>query len=257
MAYKQHNPLRAFFKVLFVNIGRSLIVSAIIAVAVVLLMILPLMGFGLGNSIKASFIVAIVLSAIVAFIGLALLQNKAPFDDAGIFDNCMRLKMFPVFLALFFHLLLGAGIIALVFCFYDDIVAFIVPNETGDVMMASFYAVAAGAFCGSQIAYFIIVLFVIDGSTYCSSCGHMFCNIKGSAAGSRSQTYTQGKTETRREQVGSLSYRGEKIADVYGDVHSHSYREVKKTTTRYNYDCRWCGSRSQQEETTTERGSWK
>ncbi len=256
MKSNQHNPIRAYFKVLFVNIGRSLIVSAITVIVVALLMLVPLTGLGLGKHIKASFIVALIAGAVVLFIALSLLQNKAPFDDAYIFDNCRRLKMFPVFFAMSFHLLLGGGIIALVFYYYGDIVAFLLAkgNETFTI---SFYAVLVGVFCASQIIYFIVVFVVIDCSTHCSACGHMFCNVKGSAAGSRSQTYTQGKTEKHREQVGSVSYQGKKVAEIYGDVQSHSYREVTKTTTRYNYDCYWCGEKSQQEETTTERGNWK
>ena len=132
MKSNQHNPIRAYFKVLFVNIGRSLIVSAITVIVVALLMLVPLTGLGLGKHIKASFIVALIAGAVVLFIAFSLLQNKAPFDDAYIFDNCRRLKMFPVFFAMSFHLLLGGGIIALVFYYYGDIVAFLLAkgNET-------------------------------------------------------------------------------------------------------------------------------
>lgn len=74
----------------------------------------------------------------------------------------------------------------------------------------------------------------------CPHCGRMFC-IEHHLTDNCNVTEIKYKTKTRKETVGSISYKGKKLADIEGDV-----TRVRKETTNTEYDdytgyCVHCG----------------
>ena len=112
-----------------------------------------------------------------------------------------------------------------------------------------------GVYTVFPAAYFFVKIGCY-GRYMCTKCGHIFC-IEEILTYSGESNYSQYKTDTNRECVGSISAGGNKVADVYADVDTSYYRNVKKSTKSYKGTCKLCGAVFHRTEVETTKGEWK
>lgn len=195
------------------------------------------------------YLAGVVSGVIVGGIFTILLTPQAAEDD----NDCHERKTVTVILPLLFILLI-AGASTLCFIIYRDTLTALLLIETYHTDFGVLTTVLG------VYSVFPIIFFVVLTSSYskymCLKCGHIFC-VNKDHLGTAESNHTEYKTETNREKVGEITSGSTKIADVYGNVDSSYYRNVKTTTSKYKCRCIVCGAKWRAEEKSVIKGDWK
>lgn len=140
-------------------------------------------------------------------------------------------------LVIFAPLALGGCAAWLGWTYYGEIVSVIESSQNFHYFTLLFLPPALTV---SQICCLFAVAIHYGVWQICPRCGRMFC-IGHSLTEYRDVTDTKYKKKTRKEKVGSISYKGKKIADVEANV-----TRIQKETTNTEYEdfkgyCTHCG----------------
>lgn len=233
----------------FLNLFRFLWYSVIVCVVSILLSWIVCLVYE-PVAVLYWYLAGVVVAAVGGFIlagGLTHLASEKDDED----HSCEKSvkAILPLFVVLF---VAAAAIIC--FIIYRDTLSqmLLIKDVHTDFGVLT---TVLGVYSVFPIIYFLVK--IGSYSQYmCFRCGHIFC-IGKTLTDTTETNYSEYKTETNRERVGSISAGGRNIADVYGDVSTGYYRNVNKKTKHYNCRCSNCMAKFNSAETEITKGEWK
>ena len=196
-------------------------------------------------SVLAIMITDAVIALIFAFLWFGICMKGEWFFGAR--KDCVKHPPHAFFGVIWLAIVPLAAIVADVwFCWtgYADLVQ-AVPNGAwfDTVAFEDFIPLIYPAVFVSQLLFMIAIVGHYRHWQRCDQCKHMFC-IDYNYTGSESWDTYQYKTKTTRENVGSISVDGRKIADVKGDVTRERVDRTHYVKSNYNGRCTHCQNES-------------
>ncbi len=250
------------FRTTFLNLGMSIVMSLLGAVAPFLLgwvwiYIIRSIGMGLLEGAKGLFWWSIIPGAAVGFLSIALIfyyiyqwKLGAANEVSDYWTNRKRpMKIWSVIICLLPILaIFGVGVY-LVYDNYSEIITYldgiVNPNHyVGGADLTSKYAltgaiiIAIEAVIMGFLGYFCMMCCAYADIT-CHSC-FAVGGIGFDCAGKDSKTAIVTKANTSREKVGTISSEYGGSVDVFGDITRYRQEEVTTTTSHYSGNCVFC-----------------
>ena len=137
-------------------------------------------------------------------------------------------------------LIIGVASFIALICLYKYATNEILTTEDGlvptHILALIFFLVGIGT---GMIVYFI-VLCVGYNESACSCC-RLIGTISFSLVSSETKSFTEYRTKTDREKIGSIYSNDIEFAEVYGDIKLTQSRDIQETTNRYKGKCCACG----------------
>ena len=245
-------------KTILLNLLFALLVSVAVAVVtyivgiIIYYLINEIIFYGWFNFIpspKGVMIAYAIIALIISFIcssGVAYLlyskyygvqnnNSSSWFEDADEFVSCG--KGIAVNLGILVVGLLSWIVLA---CCYNYAIGEIMATENGlmpaHIVALIFLLIGIGT---GMIAYFIVlcIAYNTNACDYCRLIGRVSFKLESS----ETKEYTEYRTKTSREKVGSLYSDDIELAEIYGDITKTQSRNVQETSHRYIGKCNHCG----------------